>query len=109
MEQITNCQKDGYADAIYLLVEPELREEDFIRKMASNLGLMKGLTRNHVTVFRFILKVFKKTGRCPMVHQVCRETGLRLTEFRKLFPGSYQRCESLLAEYHNKQKEKTDG
>lgn len=65
-------------------------DENFAEGMAAFLG-MTTLSARHWKVINYIRDYFKKTGKCPLVYETCRENGLFISELKELFPTGYLR------------------
>lgn len=79
------------------LRNPEEWDENFVSLTAPQVDLHDGLTSEHWDVIRSIRASYKETGRCPLVYQICRSTGLGLEGLRALFPTGYLRGACRLA------------
>lgn len=66
-------------------------DREFAEATARALGLEAGLDEERWDVVRFVQDAFRKTGRCPLVYEVCRARRLRLADLRRLFPTGYLR------------------
>ncbi len=86
-----DIDRDGF------LRDPRDWDEDFASLTAPQVGLGDGLTSEHWEVIRQIRTVFENTGRCPLVYQICRSTGLGLDGLQALFPTGYLRGACRLA------------
>lgn len=86
-----DIDRDGF------LRDPRDWDEDFAGLMAPQVGLTESLTSEHWEVIRAIRKVFDETGRCPLVYQICRSTGLGFEGLQALFPTGYLRGACRLA------------
>jgi len=78
-------------DSFDFLLDFESWDENFAEGMAIQLGIPDGLTKEHWDVINSIRKVFKESGRCPIIYEVCRLNGLNRREFKSLFPTGYLR------------------
>ena len=72
-------------------------DENFAEGMSQELTLPHGLSKDHWDFIRSIRTYFSKTGRCPIVYEVCRLNGITLKELRRLFPNGYLRDACRLA------------
>jgi len=72
-------------------------DENFAEGMAVSANISPGLTKEHWDIIHFIRDSFNKEGRCPIVYQTCRMNGLRLNDFKRLFPTGYLRGACKLA------------
>jgi TusE/DsrC/DsvC family sulfur relay protein len=79
------------------LVEFEHWDSDFAEGMAPRVKIHNGLGEKHWQVIHFIRDTFKESGTCPLIYQTCRSNGLRLTDFRELFPAGHLRGACKLA------------
>ena len=84
-------------DADGFLCDAREWSEGFAEGMARKTGLGRGLTKDHWDVIRLIRKIFEDTGKCPLVYQTCRLSGLHLDDLRRLFPEGYLRGACKLA------------
>lgn len=66
-------------------------DENFAEGIARKLQIAKGLTTEHWDVINSIRRIFKETGKCPLVYETCRTNGLSRKELKKLFPTGYLR------------------
>jgi len=66
-------------------------DENFAQGIAIKLNIPKGLTKEHWDVINSIRKIFRETGRCPLVYEICRNSGLNRRELKTLFPTGYLR------------------
>lgn len=82
---------DGY------LTDPNDWSEDFARETAGSVGLERGLTTEHWDVLRTIRRKYLATGQCPLVYEVCLETGLDIQGLHRLFPAGFLRGACRLA------------
>ena len=82
-----NYEVDGYD----FLLDFHNWDENFAEGMAVKLNIPEGLTKEHWDVINYIRKTYKDTGRCPIVYEVCRMTGLNRREYKALFPTGYLR------------------
>jgi tRNA 2-thiouridine synthesizing protein E len=73
------------------LVDHRTWTEDFATHVAREFGITGGLTEKHWQVVRFLRSALEEHGRCPLVYQTCRMTGLRLRDLKELFPTGYWR------------------
>jgi len=72
-------------------------DEDFATGMAEKLGMTMGLTREQWDVIHYIRRSFEEGGRCPLVYETCRHSGITLKELKRLFPTGYLRGACRLA------------
>lgn len=97
MHTINLKGKPYHVDASGLLSNFEEWDENFAEGMAPRLGIADGLTGRHWEVIQYIRYAFRKTGKCPLVFELCRGIGIDPVEFKKLFPSGYLRGACLLA------------
>jgi len=79
------------------LVDPAAWDEAFAQDLAPAVGIRGALTGEHWDVIRAIRKGVRETGRCPLVYQACRMTGLDVAGMKRLFPAGYLRGACRLA------------
>jgi len=79
------------------LLHPEQWDENFARGLAPLVGILSGLTNEHWRIIAFIRSTFAETGRCPMVHVIGKDCGLKLADLKRLFPSGYLRGACKLA------------
>lgn len=79
------------------LKDPQKWDEDFSEGIAPTTGINEALSESHWNVIRFIRESVSKTGRCPMIYEVCRAYSLRLADLQRLFPSGYLRGACKLA------------
>ena len=79
------------------LVHPEQWDEDFARGSARLVGILSGLTNEHWCIISFIRNTFAETGRCPMMHGIGKDCGMKLADLKRLFPPGYLRGACKLA------------
>jgi len=79
------------------LSHPEQWDENFARALAPMIGILSGLTSEHWCIISFIRNACAETGRCPMVHEIGRDCGMKLADLKKLFPSGYLRGACKLA------------
>ena len=84
-------------DELGFLSHPEQWDENFARGTAPLVGILSGLTNEHWCIIVFIRSTFAETGRCPMVHEIGRDCGMKLADLKKLFPSGYLRGACKLA------------
>lgn len=97
MGSVSFKDKSYDVDADGFLVEFEYWDEDFAEGMAPRIKIAGGLTKKHWAVIGYIRDSFKETGFCPLIYKTCRMNGLRLKDFKTLFPTGYLRGACLLA------------
>ena len=78
-------------DEFGFLDPPDQWDEDFAAGMAYALGIHEGLTEPHWTLVRYLRRRFVHDRAVPGVVFALIETGIRLREFRSLFPTGYHR------------------
>jgi len=92
-------------DSEGFLLDPVKWDQNFAEGMARQTGIVGGLSPHHWNVISFIRKSFSETGKCPMVHEMCRSLELRLADLKKLFPSGYLRGACKLAGLTYKEEE----
>jgi len=78
-------------DAGGFLDPPEQWDEGFAEGMAQSLGIEGGLSGRHWSVIRYLRRKVLEEKTLPYFVVACIENGLRLHEFRALFPTGYHR------------------
>jgi len=73
------------------LLDPQMWDAEFAVAIATELGIIGGLTDDHWRVITYIRNHYMKTGQCPMVHEMGKDCGLRLASMKRLFPAGYLR------------------
>ena len=91
MGKIEYAGKTFETDDQGFLIDHEKWDEDFSHAMAEKLDIPKGLGDSHWKVIRFIRENFEQRGKCPLVYQTCKMTGISLQELKVLFPTGYLR------------------
>lgn len=84
-------------DEMGFLVDPQQWDENFATEMAPLVGILSGLTNEHWCIISFIRNTFAETGRCPMMHEIGRDCGMKLVDLKRLFPPGYLRGACKLA------------
>jgi tRNA 2-thiouridine synthesizing protein E len=79
------------------LLNPEQWDENFARGMAPLVGIPGELTNEHWCIIVFIRNTYTETGRSPMVHEIGKDSGLKLADLKRLFPSGYLRGACKLA------------
>ncbi len=79
------------------LLHPEQWDENFAKGMAPLVGILSGLTNEHWCIITFIRNTLAETGRCPMVHEIGKDCGMKLADLKRLFPSGYLRGACKLA------------
>lgn len=79
------------------LLDYDRWDEGFAEMMAEKLGMTRGLTKEQWDVIRYIRKSFEQNGRCPLIYETCRQSGINLRELKRLFPTGYLRGACRLA------------
>jgi len=97
MPSLNFKNKTYEVDDYGFLLRPEQWDEDFARATAPNAGIQGDLTNEHWCIIVFIRNTFSQTGKCPMVHQLGKDCGLKLSDLKKLFPTGYFRGACKLA------------
>jgi tRNA 2-thiouridine synthesizing protein E len=90
-DRLLRVDADGY------LIDPGTWDEQFARDGAGKAGVEGDLTSEHWDVIRTIRRKYLATGRCPLVYEVCLETGLDIQGLQRLFPIGYLRGACRLA------------
>jgi len=85
------------ADSEGFLLDPAQWDQKFAEGMAGQAGITEDLSSDHWRVIYFIRNRFFETGKCPMVHELCRSLSLRLADLKRLFPSGYLRGACKLA------------
>ncbi|MBI5477521.1 MAG: TusE/DsrC/DsvC family sulfur relay protein [Deltaproteobacteria bacterium] len=75
----------GYLDP------PTQWDEAFAVDMARKVGITGGLTEEHWRVIRYLRRKLVQEAVVPYFVVACMETGLRIHQFRALFPTGYHR------------------
>lgn len=78
------------------LAAPEQWSESFATEMACHLGMHGGLDERHFRVIHYLRREHAD-GRVPYFVIACMQNGLKLSEFRALFPTGYCRGACRLA------------
>ena len=73
-------------DADGFLKDPSIWNEEVAHLFAKDDGIEE-LSEQHWSVIRVIRGHFEKSGKGPMLRQLCDESGLKLLEIYKLFPN----------------------
>ena len=90
--------KDRYKiDAYGFLLDPQQWDEPFAEAMASEAGIVGGLTDDHWRVLRFVRNSFDKINVCPLIYIACLKDDLGLGDLRRLFPTGHFRGACRLA------------
>jgi len=89
--------KQYEVDEMGFLVHRKQWDEDFAKGLAPLVGIPAGLTSEHWCIISFIRNTFAETGRCPMMHEIGKDCGLRLADLKRLFPFGYLRGACKLA------------
>jgi TusE/DsrC/DsvC family sulfur relay protein len=97
VESFKSGGKSQQVDAKGFLVEFGEWDRGFAEGMASQVGIMGGLSERHWKVIDFIRDEYNETGECPLVFTTCRATGLSMRDFKDLFPTGYVRGACRLA------------
>ena len=92
-----NKGKEYKIDENDFLLDFEQWDEDFASGMAEKLGMTMGLTSEQWDVIHYIRRSFEEGGRCPLVYETCRHSGITLKELKRLFPTGYLRGACRLA------------
>jgi tRNA 2-thiouridine synthesizing protein E len=70
---------------------PDQWDEVFARGAAREMGAGGGLTDRHWLVIDYLRRKAAEAGAVPVFVVACMDTGLRIREFRDLFPTGYHR------------------
>jgi len=97
MEKTHSDHTDFDVDEAGFLIQAEQWTRHFAEEKASDVGIPKGLTREHWDVIDFIRKTYEKSGRCPLIFETCRQCGLTRHDLKRLFPAGYLRGACKLA------------
>jgi tRNA 2-thiouridine synthesizing protein E len=89
--------KDYEVDSRNFLLDFNQWDENFAEGMALQLKIPHGSTKEHWDVIHLIRNTFQEMGRCRLVYEICRMSGLRIQDLRKLFPTGYLRGACKLA------------
>ena len=73
------------------LSPPDQWDEAFAEGMAAELRIHGGLTEEHWAFLRYLRAKFLDEKTVPVVVMACVDTGLRLSQFKRLFPTGYFR------------------
>jgi len=84
-------------DSQGFLLDFDCWDENFAKGMASQVKILRGLTKEHWDVIHSIRNAFKKMGRCPLIYETCGRNVLRLKDLERLFPAGYLRGACKLA------------
>ena len=68
------------------LQEPDKWSEDIARAYALKEGV-KELTADHWTVINYLRNYYLRTGICPMIQRLLKDTGFTIEQIYDLFPG----------------------
>lgn len=96
--QFNTFNKKVYeTDSLGFLLDFNSWDEDFAIGMAPNVLISDGLTKEHWDIIYFIRDSVKLLGKCPLVYQAFKMSGLPLKEIQRLFPTGYLRGACKLA------------
>jgi len=84
-------------DVLGYLLSFDHWDEDFAEGMAPGISITGGLTKEHWDIIYFIRDTVRMLGRCPLVYQTYRMSGLPLQKIKELFPTGYLRGACKLA------------
>lgn len=97
MGEIVTAGKRFIVDEQGFLVDHQSWDEDFAVAVSGEMKLPHGLRDAHWKVIRFIRDSFERRGKCPLVFQTCKMTGIGIQELKSLFPTGYLRGACKLA------------
>jgi tRNA 2-thiouridine synthesizing protein E len=97
MEQYDPDRTTFEVDASGFLIHPEHWNRRFAEQKAVEVGIARGLTREHWDVINYIRNMFRIADRCPLVYETCRHCGLTRNDLKRLFPTGYLRGACKLA------------
>jgi tRNA 2-thiouridine synthesizing protein E len=89
--------KEYEVDEMGFLVHPQQWDEGFAKGSAPRVGILSGLTSEHWCILSYIRNTFAETGMCPMMHEIGKDCGMKLTDLKRLFPSGYLRGACKLA------------
>jgi dissimilatory sulfite reductase related protein len=78
--------KEVVFDDESFLLDPETWSETLAETLADEMGLSP-LTDVHWRLIRFLRTFYLENGRAPLNRVIKRETGLKLLDLERLFPG----------------------
>jgi len=84
-------------DADGFLLDSAQWDREYALKLAERVGVRGGLTREHWDIINFIRTAYSETGKCPLVYEACRMSGIALKDLKRLFPTGYLRGACKLA------------
>lgn len=97
MSTLTFKGKKYEVDALGYLLNFRGWDEDFAEGTAPGVMIRDGLTKEHWDIIYFIRDTVEQLGRCPLVYQTYKMSGLPLKRIQELFPTGYLRGACKLA------------
>jgi len=97
MEEFNPDRTSFDVDESGFLVHTEHWNEHFAEQKADDVGIPKGLTREHWDVINYIRNMYRIAGSCPLVYETCRHCGMTRQDLKRLFPTGYLRGACKLA------------
>ena len=91
METVAFAGRTYSLDESGFLDPPEQWDETFAQGMAQSLGMDGGLEERHWRVIRYLRCKLLEEKTLPHFVTACIDNGLRIHEFRALFPAGYHR------------------
>jgi tRNA 2-thiouridine synthesizing protein E len=84
-------------DSAGFLIHPEHWNRHFAEQKAAEVGVERGLTREHWDAINYIRTMYRIAGRCPLVYETCRHCSITRNDLKRLFPAGYLRGACKLA------------
>jgi tRNA 2-thiouridine synthesizing protein E len=97
MEEYDPDRTTFEVDDAGFLIHPEHWNRHFAEQKAADVGIERGLTREHWDVINYIRNIYQTSGRSPLVYETCRHCGLTRNILKQLFPSGYLRGACKLA------------
>lgn len=97
MADSSSLSEKYQVDADGFLLDSVQWDREFAVKLAERVGVRGGLTREHWDIINFIRTAYSDTGKCPLVYETCRMSGMSLKDLKRLFPTGYLRGACKLA------------
>jgi tRNA 2-thiouridine synthesizing protein E len=97
MKILSASGKEYHVDSMGFLADPEEWDDEFPDAVAASAGANGPLSPVHRQVLHFIRDSFRRSGRCPLIFETCRENSLSLADLKQLFPSGYLRGACKLA------------